>query len=273
MIEIIFPTIERWHCINLILKNLELAMKPKDIQILSVISGSDRYADYVEKRLRSVFKVVKIVRKDEEGIEHDVIRKSGFKPKEVGTKLQQVYTTYELALKNIDKDADYYWFIEDDTLFPLDIFRQYKTLLDNLNGDIITGISYYWQSDKYSRNFWDIQTRRVFPKEDCCNENTFGLSKEDMPFQKEGVVRLGASGLGNVLAKKQTVLDWIPQIYARVGSGADVSFFHNAQKKGYVAYGVWHIHLPHITIFEDGGIEIRGRLDKSLIPLVLKNEM
>ncbi len=269
-VEIIFPTIERWHCIDLILRNLKLAEKPEDIQVLSIISGSDKYADYVTEGLKSIFKKVRIVRKNEEGIEHNEIRQDWGKNNRL--KLQQVYTTYELAIKNVDRTADFYWFIEDDTLFPLNIFGKFKTLLDVLDGDIITGISYYWPGDKIARNFWNIKVDRVFPKGDSCNETTFTLLKNDLIKQEKGVVQLGASGLGNVLAKRKTVLTWSPKSYANIGSGADISFYYNAKLKGYTVYGVWNIFLPHITIFHDGSIEIRGRIDKSLFPVVFRNE-
>jgi len=275
-VEILFPTIERWHCIDLILKNMELANKPKNTQILCVCAGSDKYKNYVKRNLEKIFKKVNFIENPDEGIEHDKLRSVSKGEKDWTNeinikKIENVYKTYSLAKENIDKDVDYYWFIEDDTLFPLDIFNRYFNLLKGLKADIITGVSYYWHEFGVSpRNFWNLEVTKVFGEDDNSSEFTFNITP--MNKQDEGVVKLGASGLGNVLAKKEVILEWQPQEHTNIGSGADISFFYNAYLKGFIAYGVWDIYLPHITKYENGDIAILGRIDKSLIPLLKNNK-
>jgi hypothetical protein len=273
MIEIIFPTIPRWHCIDLILENLRLAEKPEDIQILCIASGDKKYTEYIETKLKKIFKKVRIVLTNNSFIEHDQLRginndmASG---KIYSDKLQNVYKTYQIAVDNIDKSADYFWFIEDDTLFPLNTYSRYMGELERLKGDIITGISYYWDTtNKITTNFWKVDFVKTFGENDTSNEKTILLT---LINEKKGVVKIGASGLGNVIAKKDIVLSWQPRKYLSLHSGADISFFINAIHKGFKAYGMCELYLPHITKYSNNDIEIRGRIDKSLIKLLNKQK-
>jgi hypothetical protein len=266
--EILFPTIERWHCIDLVLENMRLAEKPDDIQVLAVVSGSEKYRKYVEGRLKSIFNKVRIVKNYDTPIEHSELRKIHYEnfydpdPKISVKKLLKVFHTYSLIKKNIDKTADYYWFIEDDTLFPLDVYKRYMAIMDGLRADIVSGQSYYWHTlDRQKRNFWKISNS---------DDKNKPIKLDEMGICDEGIIKLGATGLGNVLCKKEAVTTWNPESYLYLRSGADISFFYNAQNRDLKAYGIWEVFLPHITKYQNGDIEIRGRIDKSIIQLVNK---
>jgi len=270
-VEIILPAIERWHCVDLLLENLRLAVKPPDVRVLCVLSSSDAYYDKLKDGLGSIFSpdCVRIIRNPAGFIEHDQLRIKHYETNLVSdgedirlTKLKAVYDTYSLVLRNVDRNADMYWFIEDDTLFQLDIYSKYRDYMKVLDADIVTGVSYYLHTESnHSRNFWNI----TMQKQDNGDKE---MKLTTIPCEHGGVVKLGATGLGNVLAKRETVLTWAPETYSDIGSGADISFFFNAMKKDYKAYGIWNIYLPHITKHTGGDIEIRGRIDKSLIPIL-----
>jgi len=212
MIEILLPMIERWHCVDWVLKNIELAEKPEDIQILCVITASDKYVEYVKKKLDKIFDKVRIIRKDDFAIEHDELRrryysvKTNCNPDKIREeKLRSVYRTYQKIVDNVDTEADYYWFIEDDTLFPLDIYSKYMNLIRKLRADIITGVSYYWHTkENRCRNFWNLEVTRTFGEKDTSNE--VALNVTPIQAQTVGIIRLGATGLGNVISKKEAVL-------------------------------------------------------------------
>jgi hypothetical protein len=260
----------------MVLDNLALADKPADTQVLAVVSGSDKYAAHLEKRLKEIFVKVRIVRNSDTFIDHDKLRSVQYEnayapdPKISVIKLRKVYETYSLVVENADKNADYFWFVEDDTLFPLDVLKRYFATLDALEGDVVTGISYYWHTlDNIKRNFWKLNYKPVFGDGDTSGEYTVHL--DNMKDCNDGVVRLGACGLGNVLAKRDSVLTWVPKSFLNINSGADISFFLNCTLKGYKAYGLCNVYLPHISIYSGGDIEIRGRIDTSIIPIVNKS--
>ena len=262
MIEILMPCIERWHCIDLVLKNIRLATKPKDTQILAVVSASDKYTDYLEKELKKIFNKVRVVRNEVRGIDHDQLRKGWKTDKNWHTninkqKMLNIQRTYQLMVENLDRTADYYWFIEDDTLFPLNTYGYYIKQIKELKADVISGVSYYWHEFQLSpRNFWilknEIKEGRNLPE------------IEPMPIQESGIVKLGATGLGNVLAKAKVVKGWKPQYDIELGTGADIAFFHHCMVKEYNAYGIWDWYLPHITKYENGDFQILGRLKKGM---------
>lgn len=274
-VQILFPVIERWHCVDLMLRNLEKAQKPKNVSIVSVVSCSDPFFERLKSGLNDIFgeQSTKIIRKDDKWIDHDQLRslyyETDLKPDNQDVrieKLKAVYSTYTLLINNIDRESDLFWFIEDDTLFQLDIYNRYLDFMKILNADIITGVSYYWHTESnHSRNFWNVSVQNG-------DGNERRLTLAPIPAQRSGVVELGASGLGNVLAKRDTVLTWVPESYIDIGSGADISFFYSAMKHHFKAYGIWNIFLPHITKHTNGDIEIRGRIDKSLSPLVVSND-
>lgn len=266
MIEIIFPTIPRWHCIDLMLKNIQAAHKPDDIQVLAVVSGDDEYAQYVEDGFKKIFDRVRIVRNDDVYIEHDKLRERQYESQQPDLdvsvkKLLKVYQTYTLAVQNADKKADYYWIMEDDTLFPLDTYDRYMQVMDFMGGDIVTGISYYWHTgDTGKRNFWKVHWKKT--------DKTYDVKLTNMEDCDDGIVKLGASGLGNVICKREALLTWTPKTFLSIKSGADISFFINALERNYPAYGLCNLSLPHITRHQKGAIEIKGKIEESLIPLI-----
>ena len=167
---------------------------------------------------------------------------------------------------------DYYWVIEDDTLFPFDTLERYMKLIDVFKADIISGVSYYWHSNyEYKRNFWNIIEKEHL----IGNKESDGkISIETITEQDSGIIKIGATGLGNVLAKAETVWGWKPaeQLSMNICNGADIGFFYHAKKCGYKAFGVWDIYLPHITKYSNGDIQIYGRIDTSLQNLINKKE-
>lgn len=270
-VQIILPIIERWYCVDLLLSNLKEAVKPKDCSVLSICTSGDAFYEHLKNGLDSIFgkKNVEIIRKQGSFVEHSQLRKNYYEAsipvsgEDIRlTKLRAVFSTYDIAVEAVDRTVDYFWFIEDDTLFQLDIFDRYVDYMNVLRADIVTGVSYYWHTDKnHSRNFWDLKVER--------NKEGFNqIELRPINCEDSGVIRLGATGLGNVLATREAVLSWKPESYVDMGSGADISFFYNAMVKGFRAFGIWDIYLPHITNHQGGDIEIRGRIDKSLLHLL-----
>ena len=271
--QILFPTIERWHCIDLILRNLELAYKPKNTSILCAITAGDKYANYVKDRLNKLFKEVTVFRMDKgygAGMDHNRIRYHNDERDNETRKIElarchAILGTYMMLTKNMDKNADYTWFIEDDTLFPLDVYTRYMNILNALDGDVVAGVSYHWhQFATVPHNFWKINVLKT-PTGQAL------VKLESMQQKEEGVIKLGAAGLGNTLAKTEVVADWGRHIkeYAEITDmGADISFFHHLEKTNKKAFGVWSVHLPQVSIHEDGNIQFYGKIDKSLIPML-----
>jgi len=279
-VQFLFLTIERWHCIDMVLENIRLAEKPEGMNCLCVATGSDKYVDHVSKKLGEMFKEVKIVRNNDTFIEHSQIRYSAENPlvnleakKAEDAKYKKVFDAYALMHENLDRTADYYWLVEDDTMFPLNTFRRYMCLLEGLNADVVSGISYYWhQHSPRPRNFWNIDelNDEIGKKESNNGTRMRLLPMED---KESGVVRLGATGFGNMLAKAKPFLEWTPKELENQGRGtygADIEFFYNCMLKGYKCFGAWDIYLPHITKFENGDIAILGRIDRSLIQIINK---
>jgi len=256
--------------VDLLLANLQAARKPEGVQVLCAVTSGDKFHDYLRDGLKGIFgESVRILRQPGSGIEHDEIRRRHYECRlqyeredPQIEKLKAVFKTYQLLLSNVDRSADFFWFIEDDTLFPLDVFDRYLDFMRVLRADIVTGVSYYWHTqERHARNFWSIKDLRD-------KDGVKALRLDPIPGEREGVVRLGATGLGNVLAKAESVLSWTPESYMDIGSGADISFFYNAMRKGFRAFGLWDTYLPHITKHVNGDIEIRGRIDTSLLPLI-----
>lgn len=272
MIEVLLPMIERRHCNNLVLRNIEKAEKPKDCQALAVVSASEEYTKFIQKRLEQIFSKVRVINSNCNWIEHDEIRPeldNGVNWSNSGKnqdKMAKVCNTYKLLKENADRNADYYWNIEDDNLFPLDTFPRYMNLMQGLKADIITGVSYSWYEAKLATNFWTIKLKNVFGENDSSKEKMY--SADYFPYLDSGIVRLGACGLVNVLMKKEALLSWTPTKMLGLGSAADVSFFINAQEKGLKAFGVWDISFPHITVINDEYYQIMGKIDESIMELI-----
>jgi hypothetical protein len=253
----------------MVLKNIELAEKPDDIQAVAVVSSSDEYFDYVKPRLEGLFKKIKIIRNPDEGLDHGQLRAYQKRYSTYGLgkeKLRKIEKTYDIVLENLDRSADYYWFIEDDNLFPLDTLKRHQDTIEFMKADISAGVSYFWSKHSPNgTNFWTII--RTKAKDNSGQEyETVKVEKKDE--KESGIERLGAAGLCNILASKRSVLSWTPARLERIGSGADISFFLNAEDRGYPAYGNWGITLPHITIYPDGNIAILGKIDPSISPII-----
>lgn len=265
--EIIFPCIERWHCIDLLIKNIREATKPKNTQILIVASARNKFISYLQKNFEEIFDKVRIVKTNNSFVDHDKLRKhirtkDDWYKKINRQKLKNVFNTYQCVVDNIS-NAEQFWFIEDDTLFPLDVYKTYTKTMRKFTASIVTGVSYYWHTfNRDRRNFWNLEFTPVFGHDDSSKEYRFNLT--EMKPQEKGFVELGATGLGNVLTERKPVTTWIPKSYPEISSGADISFFENAIKRGFKAIGIWDTYLPHITKFENGDVGILGRIDKKL---------
>ena len=279
--QIIFINIPRPHCIDQVLENIALADKPEDLSLLAVCAGPKEYQKELQKKIEYIFykqsdgyfdkSRIKFVKNKDGWIDHDKIREDITALQVQIDKMLNVYKAYDLAMQNLDPTADYYWFIEDDTLFPLHTFTRYMEVMKEKNCDIVSGQSYYWHTLKdYKRNFWGLKEDKVFPDQDECEDVNVQIV-DSYPEKDEGVVKLGATGLGNVLAKGEVVRGWKPMDYVKINNGADIAFFYYAQQKGFKAYGIYDISLPHITLYPDGGIEIRGKIHENIIKIVNKN--
>lgn len=271
--QIIFINIPRPHCIDMVLENIALADKPSQPSVVCVCAGPKSYRDNLARKLASTKGIgeVKMVDNYDGYIDHDKIREDITALQVQIDKMLNVYKAYDLAMQNLDPTADYYWFIEDDTLFPLHTFNRYMEVMKEKNCDIVSGQSYYWHTLKdYKRNFWGLKEDKVFPDQDECEDVNVQIV-DSYPEKDEGVVKLGATGLGNVLAKGEVVRGWKPMDYVKINNGADIAFFYYAQQKGFKAYGIYDISLPHITLYPDGGIEIRGKIHENIIKIVNKN--
>lgn len=274
--QIIFINIPRPHCIDQVLENLAMAEKPEDISMVCVCAGPKKYQEQLEAKIKNIYPLglpgkITFVENKDGWIDHDKIREDITALQVQIDKMLNVYKAYDLAIQNLDPTADYYWFIEDDTLFPLHTFKRYMEVMKEKDCDIVSGQSYYWHTLKdYKRNFWGLKEDRIYPDQDECEDVSVQIV-DSYPEKDEGVVKLGATGLGNVLAKGEVVRGWKPMDFVKINNGADIAFFYYAQKAGFKAYGVYDISLPHITLYPDGGIEIRGKIHENIIKIVNKN--
>jgi len=269
--QIIFINIPRPHCIDLVLENIKQASKPENLSCLCICAGPDDYKSTLQSKLTGIFSQLQFIDNKDGWIDHDKIREDITALNVQVDKMMNVYKAYDLAMQNLDATADYYWFIEDDTLFPLHTFTRYMEVMQEKDCDIVSGQSYYWHTlQNYKRNFWGLKEDKIYDDHDECDDTTVQIV-DSYPEMDKGIVKLGATGLGNVIAKGEVVRGWKPMDYIKIQNGADIAFFYYAMKKGYKAYGVYDISLPHITIYPDGGIEIRGKIDENIIKLVNKD--
>jgi len=54
-IQILFPTIDRWDRIDLMLRNFEIAEFPSDTKILALVTSDNKYYNYLKKGLYKIF--------------------------------------------------------------------------------------------------------------------------------------------------------------------------------------------------------------------------
>jgi len=167
-----------------------------------------------------------------------------------------------------DKDVDYYWIIEDDTLFPPDTFYRYLQFMKALKADVVSGLSYSYGINFYNwRNLWKIKFKKTFGENDSADEKTVDI-KRIKP--KNEVIRLGATGLGNVLLKKKVIKGWRPTLPSDKGLGSDIDFFCYCKQRGYKAYAIKSINLPHFHKLKNGDIRLLGTIDKQLWQQIIK---
>ena len=272
--QIVFINIPRKHCIDLILENIKQAEKPEDLSILCICAGPEEYRDFLLNKLLEQFPVEKItfINNPDGWIDHDKIRKNIHEFQIQVDKMLKVYDAYQLAIDNLDPTADFYWFIEDDTMFPLHTYNRYLEIMKEKDCDIVSGQSYYWHTmGQIKRNFWGLKEDRIFEEYDECGDTTVVID-DTYPERDDGVVKLGATGLGNVLAKGGVVRGWQPKDWLHIQNGADIAFFYYAEKKGFKAYGDYGIQLPHITIYPNKSIEIRGPIHESIWPILNRHD-
>lgn len=263
-VEIIFSSIRRPDALSAMLRCFKACKKPKDVQILAVIQAGKDYKDKVERELRKIFKKTRVIHLDEEGIDHTKLRKSSSgdtwkEDKLQIEKLRRMYRTYQDVVKYADKDADYYWMVQDDQPFPPNTYPHYRKMMKDAKADIVSGVSFSWRIQRgVNHNFWEIKSKG----------SGYEFPAKKVPKGTSSIVRIGATGLGNLLCKKKCVQNWKPAYDPKLNWGNDVNFFVNAQKKGYVTYGDWGHPIPHITNMPDGSVQVLGRIKKSLVPLI-----
>ena len=275
-IQILMPCIERWYCVDLMLRNFKLMEKPDGFHFsfLAAITNGGKYGDYLTKGLKKIFHQVESFEIINNNVlQHDDIRKGKINPQLSRKKALDVYHAYDELMKRLDPTADYYLIVEDDTLFPLNSIPRYLSLMEPLNASVLSGISFTWEpvsNHGNYMNFWEFGGRR---DEIGGKEQTGELPRNlieiiNMPYQKAGIAKLGAAGLGNVFIKGEVLRGWKPMDYIKLLGGADHAFFYYCEQNNYNAYGLWDHYLPHITKHENGDIEILGRIDNSLIKML-----
>ena len=271
-VEIIYPTIERPEVLSVMLKCLKACEKPKDIRILAIVQASKGYKDRVEDGLRKIFENVRVVHLDEQGIDHIELGKA-FKGNEEGwkenqkqiEKLEKLYRTYQNAVDNASRDVDYFWLMQDDQPFPPDTYPHFRKMIADTGGDIAAGVSFSWRNEEgMNHNFWEIEEGQT------PDEENLAFPRIRLPIQEKGIIRIGATGLSNLLCKKDCFLNWKPVYDPKKNWGGDVSFFVNAWKQGYKAFGDWGHPIPHMTKNEEGEIRVLGRIKKNLVPIMFE---
>jgi len=271
MTELIFPTIERWHSIDYVLKNIELSEKPKDLQALVVFSGcSKKYQDKVRKFFENLCPSRFIVN-DAQTIDHyDLREKMAIGDMELNKiKTNLIFDTYQIIRDNCDKSVDYYWIIEDDNLFPLNAYTRYQSILEMFGADIAAGISYYWHKDSnYHHNIFKIVKKNQpnIGKDDSVDEWPYIETLEE--HRESGIVPVDGTGFCNVLIKKDAWLSFQPQELKTTKTGVDLAFFTYAKEHGFKAFADWSMSLPHITKHKNGEIEIIGRLKPDMLEIL-----
>lgn len=271
-VQIIFPTIVRWHCVDLVIENIKLAVKPRNVSMLIVCPNDEEYIDHLKKKLKEIGIKYEIVINPEEGIEHDIIRpeitSEEFSRTQISysniRKTDNIFRTYKLAIEHCDKTADYYWIIEDDNLFPLDSYTRLKDAMRKKRASISSGLSWHWHSNEEIHNFWQLTLKNSIP----FLEAETKMSIELIPKREKGIDRIGATGFCNMLTEGELFRNWKPiKTQNNWGSGADICYCAWAYINGKTIAGIWDLELPHITKYDDGKIRVIGKIDQTLFPL------
>lgn len=265
-IQLCLVTIGRKHSLPLVLRCIKKCEKIGEIEYFAFNAGAKKeIREWLEKE---DFKVIDI---EQEPIEHnqiwetlsgetrDLERVINFREDLQRKKIKNIFEVYRVLKENILDDVDFVWIIEDDQLFPpdalikmMEVFEKYQ------NAWVATGVSYHWHepTQRTFRNFWELKP--VFEGK---------IRLEPMPYKGEKIEKIGATGTGCILARKEAIKSWEVEKY-EPQIGADIDFFRfvAAQKKD--AYGRWDLIIPHITIYEDGSVEIFGRISPNLYPII-----
>lgn len=144
----------------------------------------------------------------------------------------------ELALKAIQFEADYiFWLDSDMTFEPDTLDRLFKTM-EEKSADIVSGL-YFRRNPPYKPV--------VFTKFDIVDDMPV---KEDMVDIPDEVTEVGAVGFGCVLMKTQVcfdVMDKFMNMFAPIGNvGEDVAFCWRAKECGYKIYLDPNIQCGHV---------------------------
>lgn len=269
-IQLCLVTIGRKHSLPLVLRCIKKCEKIGEIEYFAFNAGAKKeIREWLEKE---GFKVIDI---EQEPIDHHQLHevKEGETREHakeiklhqdlVKKKDQNVIETYKVIQKNILPDADYVWFIEDDQPFPPDTLPKYLEVFEKYpDAWVVAVVSYnYWHTvRRVWRNFWNIKIIEMDSKK---------LARmEEMEYKGQPIEKIGATGTGNLLVKREAVVDWAIGTHCENLGGVDIDFFSDLAKKGRSVYGRWDVISPHMTIYEDGSVELVGRIQKNLYPII-----
>ena len=266
-IQMILITIPRYHSIGMVIENIKRAEKPQNMELLVIASGDDKYIEYLEGQLKGLD--YKLIRNKDKSVDHDRIRREmDSDPRVNDDKRYYAFRAYELAQKHCNPDADYYWFAEDDNLFPLDTYPRYMKALKNQNAEMVSGLSWHWFDNHFEgHNFWRLTLTQTFPPAFPAKE--VSMRVEQLPQKDWGTEPIGAVGTCNMICKGDIFRGYdVMKGWATYNTGVDLALCIYAYEQNKKLLGIWDLELPHISKLEDGGIKIYGKIDKSLIPLL-----
>ncbi|MEM5854660.1 MAG: hypothetical protein QXG39_08620 [Candidatus Aenigmatarchaeota archaeon] len=265
-IQLCLITIGRKHSLSLVLRCIKKCEKIGEIEYFAFNAGAKKeIKEWLEKE---GFKVIDV---EQEPIEHnqiwetlsgetrDLERIKNFREDLNRKKIKNIFETYKIVKANILDDADFVWIIEDDQPFPpdalpkmIEVFKKYP------NAWVVAGVSYYWHqpTQRAFRNFWELKP--IFQEK---------MRLEPIPYQGQTIDKIGATGTGCVLVKKEAIKSWEIEKY-EPQIGPDIDFFRHVAAQNKDAYGRWDLVIPHMTIYEDGSVELVGRIQKNLYPII-----
>lgn len=265
-IQLCLVTIGRKHSLPLVLKCIKNCEKIGEIEYFAFNAGAKKeIREWLEKE---GFKVIDV---EQEPIEHnqlwetfpdetrDLERAINFREDLSNKKKKNIFETYRVIKANILDDTDFVWIIEDDQLIPpdtlpkmIEVFRQYP------NAWVVAAVSYHWHepTKRAFRNFWELKP--IFEEK---------MRLEPMPYKGQKIEKIGATGTGCILVKKEAIKNWEIEKY-EPQIGVDIDFFKYVAVQNKDAYGRWDLISPHMTIYEDGSVEIFGRISQNLYPII-----
>lgn len=266
-IQLCLITIGRQHSLPLVLKCIKKCEKIGEIEYFAFNAGAKKeIREWLEKEK---FKVIDV---EQETVEHNQLWetlpeetrdlegvKNSYKEDLYRKKIKNIFETYKAVKANILDDADFVWIVEDDQPFPpdalpkmIEVFKEYS------NAWAVAGISYYWHqpTQRAFRNFWELKP--IFQEK---------MRLEPMTYRGQKIDKIGATGTGCVLVKKEAISSWEIEKY-EPQMGVDIDFFRHIEARGKDAYGRWDLIVPHMIIYEDGSVEIFGRISQNLYSII-----